>query len=711
VRARTCVLLATVLASFCAAVSARAATSTYAYATMSDGVKIALAITYPPDYDPSNPGARTYPAIFGMTGYTGSMDLPASNKNYVEINVTHRGTGCSGGQFEPFSDRVAQDGYDLIENWIAKQLWSNGDVGVTGSSWGGLDAILVASTAPPHLKVVAASGLTDDFYRDISYPGGVGNAGFPLLWGSQREAPVTEQHAIEGRMQEEITANDPTCAANIATRPPHVAFFAQSTAHEFDDDYWRSHSLNARAPHIAAPTWIGHTWQDSGTGPSGAYLWERIADAVPKRLAVSNGDHGASSVDQADRTAWIDCWLLKHGQSCPGDLTDPSRRVRIYFETTGVKDTRKLNPPLVASDFPVPDAPWQKLFLRAGGALSTDAPGASEIPDSYSTSAVADSAAAFSRSFAAPTTIAGPIAATVWVSTPAPDADVYVAVVDVDDATGNQQYLQRGVLRASHRALDEARSKRITSGELAGAYYRPYHLDTAESLQPLIPNEPARLDIQVWPVAHLFRAGHRLRVEVRAVPASDFVGQSYDYATLPAGADVSVLHDAAHPSSVLIPFVNTIPAVADAGPGCGGQTGIFCIGDAVDQPPPEPGEIDQGAVYASGMFGKGQRVASAVSLVNGQGTMVFRAPAFQPPPGGAFALIAMSITTFSLEGSVAYVEGVCADESHDGASAPCFAVFTDGVTDTISLTYLGQTKSGPVGNGAVVVQDLTPPQD
>jgi predicted acyl esterase len=42
--------------------------------------------------------------------------------------------------------------------------------------------MMVASTQPEHLRAVSASGLFGDLYRDIVYPGGVSNYGFPLLW-------------------------------------------------------------------------------------------------------------------------------------------------------------------------------------------------------------------------------------------------------------------------------------------------------------------------------------------------------------------------------------------------------------------------------------------------------------------------------------------------------------------------------------------------
>ena len=50
---------------------------------------------------------------------------------------------------------------------------------------------LVAATAPEHLEATAVSGLIDDFYRGILYPGGVPNSGFPVAWAPACGRPAS----------------------------------------------------------------------------------------------------------------------------------------------------------------------------------------------------------------------------------------------------------------------------------------------------------------------------------------------------------------------------------------------------------------------------------------------------------------------------------------------------------------------------------------
>ena len=68
--------------------------------------------------------------------------------DYAFVQASIRGTNCSGGQFNLYDRRHAWDGHHIVE-WIAAQDWSNGRVGMFGSSYPGQTAYWVASTRPP----------------------------------------------------------------------------------------------------------------------------------------------------------------------------------------------------------------------------------------------------------------------------------------------------------------------------------------------------------------------------------------------------------------------------------------------------------------------------------------------------------------------------------------------------------------------------------
>ena len=96
-------------------------------------------------------------------------------RGYVTARVDIRGTGASEGNppDREYSDQEQQDGLEVID-WLSKQPWSNGNVGMMGISWGGFNAIQMASLHPPALKAIIAMCATEDlFHDDIHYIDGL----------------------------------------------------------------------------------------------------------------------------------------------------------------------------------------------------------------------------------------------------------------------------------------------------------------------------------------------------------------------------------------------------------------------------------------------------------------------------------------------------------------------------------------------------------
>lgn len=92
---------------------------------------------------------------------------------YVCLRVDMRGSGDSEGQMpDMYSEAELADTRAIIE-WIASQEWSNGQVGMFGTSWGGTAALQAAVNAPAPLKAVIANCATDNrFEDDIHWMGG-----------------------------------------------------------------------------------------------------------------------------------------------------------------------------------------------------------------------------------------------------------------------------------------------------------------------------------------------------------------------------------------------------------------------------------------------------------------------------------------------------------------------------------------------------------
>jgi hypothetical protein len=68
-----------------------------------------------------------------------------------------------------------------------------------------------------------------------------------------------------------------------------------------------------------------------------------------------------------------------------------------------------------------------------------------------------------------------------------------------------EQFLGRGNLKASLRAVDESKSKP----------WQPVHPHT--SAEPLVPGEVYEYAIEVAPVGNVFKAGHRIKLEIKSM--------------------------------------------------------------------------------------------------------------------------------------------------------------------------------------------------
>ncbi len=181
---------------------------------MSDGVSLAGDLFRPA-------GAGRFPSIltfipYHKDGRGGRLDIEAFNRHFVALGyaaltVDFRGLGNSGGTSpEPFDPQEAKDGHEVVE-WIARQPWCDGKVGMWGVSYGGITSLSVAATQPPHLAAIVPIHATADIHRGFVAPGGC-RGGFwneadwgprmvaynlmPPLWqdGEGRWAEIWRQH-------------------------------------------------------------------------------------------------------------------------------------------------------------------------------------------------------------------------------------------------------------------------------------------------------------------------------------------------------------------------------------------------------------------------------------------------------------------------------------------------------------------------------------
>ena len=160
----------------------------HTYVTMPDGCRLAARI-----WKPETASDQPVPAILEYLPYR-KNDLTAERDatmqphlaahGYAVIRLDLRGAGDSEGlMVDEYTQQELQDGYDAID-WIARQDWCDGNVGMIGISWGGFNGLQIAAMRPRALKAIITLCSTDDRYADdIHYMGGC-LLGEQLSWSS-----------------------------------------------------------------------------------------------------------------------------------------------------------------------------------------------------------------------------------------------------------------------------------------------------------------------------------------------------------------------------------------------------------------------------------------------------------------------------------------------------------------------------------------------
>ena len=546
------------------------------YVTLSDGTSIAMNVRMPKHYKKGH----KYPTLFEMSGYDGGSSDGTTPGNvagegsrgltkwyenhYVTVHASIRGTGCSSGEFDLFSWRSALDGREIIDNWIPKQPWSNGKVGIYGHSYGGITGFMVAATQPRHLRAASVSGLIDDLYRGMVYLGGVSNFGFPLLW----TGGVRNVYDIGGGTFPGLANGDPQCARNLSTHTRTVLNdpIVQGLS-DTDNNWWQSRALINYASRIDVPIHITGAYQDEQTGPRGPYHLFEAVGGVPKRLVETNGDHGTQTGPKEiwkDRRAWIDHWV--RGVNKGFGRWRPGRRPPTSVTTLLEMHDGRSNGRIDSHKFPLEQSNWKDLFMHKEGKLSFKSPKKNEGTDAYfsgsprqswsyqgghtagsplTTEDGPDEVTYETGAFKRPTAVVGPSAATLYMSSTAVDTEVFVQVID-QAPDGSRYYVQRGMLKASHRAIDEGLSDYNSEGRI----YRPYRPHTNPT--NIEPGKVYKYLVEVFPFGHVFRPGHKLIVKIHTPPLVD---SYYAYVPRrPVGVN-TIYHDAKHPSHLMLPFV------------------------------------------------------------------------------------------------------------------------------------------------------------
>jgi len=532
---------------------------------MRDGISIRADV-----YRPDEPGR--YPALYAVSPYQKDLaGLPAYpaflwretgpiewyvQQGYVYVLADARGTGASDqGVWEYFGPEEQTDLYDAIE-WIAGQDWCTGKVGMIGQSYFGMAQWSAAIQAPPSLTCIAPYDAKVDHYRDGQFHGGIPAFGLPIIWSFG----VRYNH-LNG-------PPGPESAARLKTDLVQAML-----AHPTDDEFWRLRSPYWGLAGSTVPTFSIGSWGKNALHLRGNLIGYELTSG-PKKLLVEEAGQpvrlGAVRAQQDFERPdfhekvllpWYDYWLKGHDT---GVMDGPT----VTTFVSGIAEY------VAWSEWPPEEIEYSNLYLRRGpsgavvslndGSLSQEPPRGGEGGTTYSyprqewhlgpVEFKPDGSSDPTSQVLTWTTepleqdvmIAGPIAVVLYASSDQLDTDFFVKLWDqVPSGTGQNHrdvLLARGWLRASHRELDESRSK----------IGRPFH--PHRDPKPIEPGKVYRFDIEVWPIAHVFVTGNRIRLQITNGDSSVTDGNYSHFYGLKFGSD-TILHDADHPSHVVLPVI------------------------------------------------------------------------------------------------------------------------------------------------------------
>jgi putative CocE/NonD family hydrolase len=492
---------------------------------------------------------------------------------YVVVAVDRPGTGASFGKLA-FAPELGIAETDELLDWIAAQKWSNGRIGMYGDSIQAQIQFIAAATGNPHLKAILPATTWMDNYSSVMFPGGVRDKAFTDFYVRANRAfdalatPVdrdTDGALLAQARRERRAAS----LADVVESLPTVSFRDMQTANGklYWEEYHSLYPLLERINRAGVPVYLINGWYDLYARDN-FLIYANLT--VPKRLLVRPVDHseieapGPDVNIAAEAHRWFDYWLKGIDN---GIARDPP----IHYYVIGEDKKRAWR---AANAWPPSDAAPTHYYLGSQGSgpapnhkgvLALRAPSAGDARDdyviNYSTttgpkprwSAPAApheypnmrSNDAKALTYTTPplpraVSVAGHPVVHLWLSTDAPDLDVFAYLEEVDP-DGNSTYVTEGILRASLRALARAPFENLGL---------PFHSYFQSDVKPIPEGEAVELVFDLFPVAHRFRSGNRLRLAIAGADAGNF-----DTPVIEPAPTVRVLRDARHPSFVDLPVL------------------------------------------------------------------------------------------------------------------------------------------------------------
>jgi putative CocE/NonD family hydrolase len=413
---------------------------------------------------------------------------------YAVVNMNLPGYANSEGPPSAFSEHQGKCYYEAIE-WVAKQPWCSGKVGLNGVSFLAISQFHVAACQayggpPPSLGCISPwEGLTDP-YRDIFCFGGVSESGFPTFWWNTEVKP-----AINGT-EEDFAKFEGSIATDYLEN------------HPFYDEFWKAKA--AKLEEITVPMLVCASFSDHGLHTMGSFrAFEKAKSEYKWVYTHRTGKWVAyySPEVQEMTKNFMDCFLKDDTSS--GFLDRPPVRLEVRSSRDEIHEVRYEN------EWPLARAQYTKLYLsEQPQSLSLEKP-EKQMEVVYPAK---KGRATFNFRFSEDTELSGYMKLRVWVEARSekagevsPDDMAMFIAVSKLDRDGNAVHFNgsvgikgdmvtRGWCKVSRRELDPVESTE----------WHPVQKGTSE--QKLKAGEIVPVDIELYPSSTFFAAGEALQL-------------------------------------------------------------------------------------------------------------------------------------------------------------------------------------------------------
>jgi uncharacterized protein len=535
--------------------------------TMRDGAWLSTDI-----YRPSATGR--FPVILIRTCYTKSTFQYIEQakfwtaRGFVYVVQDVYGRGDSDGEFYPLV-REARDGHDTIE-WLGRQPWSTGKVGMLGNSYLGWTQTYAACEPSPSLAALNPTVAPPD--PDRTFPNCFGiPSPAAAMWLAGLDGHVDQ--AIPEELFSKATATLPIRKADEVFGR-HLKPWKDWIDHIADPAYWDGQRYQEKFSKSRLPILHISGWYDDvlvGTTENYvAIAANRNGASLPQKLVIGPWAHngiGKRSIEGVDfgsaaevdidglRARWFARWLKGENN---GIDREPPVRLFVMGRNEWIDE----------HEWPIQRTQFTPYYLRSNGAANSrdgngrleSMPPATEEPDRFrydpldpvpflgtqgwhqvggpddfsEVEARNDILVYTTVPFEERLLVCGPIRVKLFASSSAHDTD-WTAKLLVVRPDGKAIRLSDGIVRARFR----------------------HGLEDASLLEPRLVE---RYDIDLWSTCIEVSPGERLRLEVSSSAYGKFdrnlnTGGRIGYETEAQVADQTVFHDQFRASHILLPIV------------------------------------------------------------------------------------------------------------------------------------------------------------